>query len=93
MLRISDILIEEFDLESFEDLVQAVKKRSGGERFLRIDIKPPFADTPENWEDLLESAFVFHPTGANSGALENAAFENPPGKKKGERSDSKPHVH
>ncbi|WP_025770729.1 hypothetical protein [Thioalkalivibrio sp. HK1] len=93
MLRISDILIEEFDLQSFEDLVQAVKKRSGSERFLRIDIKPPFADTPENWEDLLESAFVSHPTGAKNETSGNAAFESTSVREKGKESDSKAHVH
>jgi len=25
--------------------------------FFRMDIKPPFGDTPENWEDRLEAAF------------------------------------
>ena len=58
MLHISDILIERHDLESFADLVAAVRARAREERFLRIDVKPPFADTPDNWEDLLESAFT-----------------------------------
>ena len=58
MLHISDILIERHDLESFAALVDAVRTRAGEERFLRIDVKPPFADTPENWEDVLESAFT-----------------------------------
>jgi hypothetical protein len=46
------------DLASFEDLVPLVKvyaKR--GERFFRMDVKPPYPDTPENWEDVLEAAF------------------------------------
>lgn len=58
MLHVSDILIERHDLESFADLVDAVRKRAGEERFLRMDVKPPFADTPGNWEDVLESAFT-----------------------------------
>ena len=58
MLHISDILIERHDLESFADLVDAVRARTQEERFLRIDVKPPFADTPDNWEDVLESAFT-----------------------------------
>ena len=58
MLHVSDILIERYDLESFAQLVDAVGTRARGERFLRIDVKPPFADTPENWEDVLESAFT-----------------------------------
>ena len=58
MLHISDILIERHDLESFAELVDAVRTGAREERFLRIDVKPPFADTPENWEDVLESAFT-----------------------------------
>ena len=58
MLHISDILIERHDLESFATLVEAVRDRAGKERFLRIDVKPPFPDTPDNWQDLLESAFT-----------------------------------
>ena len=58
MLHVSDILIEQHDLESFAELVDAVRTRARDERFLRIDVKPPFADTPQNWEDVLESAFT-----------------------------------
>ena len=58
MLHISDILIERHDLASFADLVDAVGVRARDERFLRLDVKPPFPDTPENWEDVLESAFT-----------------------------------
>ena len=58
MLHVSDLLIERHDLESFAELVEAVRTRAREERFLRIDVKPPFPDTPENWEDLLESAFT-----------------------------------
>ena len=58
MLHISDILIERHDLESFADLVGAVGACARDERFLRLDVKPPFPDTPENWEDILESTFT-----------------------------------
>jgi hypothetical protein len=30
---------------------------SGNERFFRMDVKPDYGDTPENWEDRLEAAF------------------------------------
>jgi hypothetical protein len=59
MLNLSDILIQEHNLEKFDDLVAAIRSRvkSGQYRFFRMDVKPPFADTPENWEDVLESVF------------------------------------
>lgn len=58
MRYLSEILLEEHDIESFSELVAAVRKRAAGERFLHFDIKPPYSDTPENWEDVLEAAFT-----------------------------------
>ena len=58
MKYLSEILLENHDLESFADLVGAVRLHAAGERFLHMDIKPPFFDTPENWEDVLEAAFT-----------------------------------
>jgi hypothetical protein len=41
-----------------DDLVPLVKEVArGGERFFRMDVKPPYPDTPEDWEDRLEAAF------------------------------------
>jgi hypothetical protein len=57
VLNLSEILLARRELESFDDLVAAVRQGAHGERFFRMDIKPPFADTPGNWEDVLESAF------------------------------------
>jgi hypothetical protein len=55
MLSLSEILIESAELECFDDLVD---RRAVGELHFQIDIKPPFPDTPSNWEDQLESAFT-----------------------------------
>ncbi|MBK1700372.1 sulfur relay protein DsrC [Thiococcus pfennigii] len=58
MLKLSDILVERKDLESFEELVPIIQGVArSGERFFRMDVKPPYPDTPENWEDRLEAAF------------------------------------
>jgi hypothetical protein len=38
--------------------VGAVRKRAASERFLHMDIKPPYFDTPDNWQDVLEAAFT-----------------------------------
>ena len=35
-----------------------MRKLAAGERFLHMDIKPPYFDTPENWQDVLEAAFT-----------------------------------
>jgi hypothetical protein len=58
MLYLSEILIEHHDLQNFEELVEMVRQKAKtGERFFRMDVRPPFPDTPENWEDRLEAAF------------------------------------
>ncbi len=57
MLSLSELLISKHDLTCFADLVAAVREGARTERFLQMDIKPPFPDTPQNWEDVLEGAF------------------------------------
>ena len=59
MLYLSDVLIQNPDLESFEDLKLAIiEQAKQGELFFRMDIKPPFFDTPPRWEDQLEAIFT-----------------------------------
>ncbi len=59
MLYLSEILIQNPDFESFEELKQAiVKYAKRGELFFRMDIKPPYYDTPPAWEDQLEAIFT-----------------------------------
>jgi hypothetical protein len=59
MLWLSEVLLQHHDIESFAELLEIVKRAAcEGERFLRMDIKPSFPDTPENWEDRLEAAFT-----------------------------------
>ena len=57
MLNLSEILLANHDLETFEDLIPLVQEGAKTERFFRMDVKPPFTDTPDNWEDILEGAF------------------------------------
>ncbi len=58
MLYLSEILIQHHELQTFEELVELVKQKAqSGERFFRMDVRPSFPDTPENWEDRLEAAF------------------------------------
>jgi len=57
MLQLSEVLMAHPEFESFAELVGAVREGARSERFFRMDIKPPYADTPGNWEDKLESAF------------------------------------
>lgn len=59
MLWLSEVLIQNPDLEDFDQLKEVLKeKAAGGELFFRMDVKPPFQDTPSDWEDKLEAAFT-----------------------------------
>ena len=58
MLYLSQILIAHKEIESFDELLPAVQECARqGERFFRMDVKPPFNDTPDDWEDRLEAVF------------------------------------
>lgn len=58
MLKLSQIMVSNQQMESFEELVPIIQEIArGGERFFRMDVKPPFPDTPEDWEDRLEAVF------------------------------------
>ncbi|GMR18820.1 MAG: hypothetical protein BMS9Abin33_1263 [Gammaproteobacteria bacterium] len=58
MLYLSEVLLQNHDIETFGQLVKVVQERAGTEMFFKMDIKPPYPDTPPNWEDRLEGAFV-----------------------------------
>lgn len=59
MLWLSEVLIQHHELEGFEGLTRVVQEKArSGELFFRMDVKPPFPDTPENWEERLEAAFT-----------------------------------
>ena len=58
MLWISELILQN-QPSSFEELVSLVRQRArAGDRFLRMDVKPPYPDTPKNWEDRLEAVFT-----------------------------------
>ena len=59
MLSLSEILMQSHSMQTFEELKQEIRKRAQqGEVFFQMDVRPPFKDTPENWEDVLESVFT-----------------------------------
>ncbi len=58
MLYLSEVLLQHHDVDSFEALCEVVSQRARSEMFFKIDVKPPYPDTPPNWEDRLEGAFV-----------------------------------
>ncbi len=59
MLWLSEVLIQNPDMQHFNELETELKKRAvAGEFFFRMDVKPQFPDTPANWEDRLEAVFT-----------------------------------
>lgn len=58
MLYLSEVLIKEHELDSYSELCSVIEKYArDGEMHFQIDVKPPFEDTPDNWEDDLEMVF------------------------------------
>ncbi len=58
ILNLSEVLIQNQQIESFEELLSVIKVVKQGSRFFRIDVKPQYADVPEDWEDRLEASFT-----------------------------------
>lgn len=59
MLILSEVLIQNHTLESYTDLTVYIQQRAReGEMFIDLDIKPPYPDTPEEWENDLEAKFT-----------------------------------
>ncbi len=59
MLWLSEVLLQNHEMETFEQLTAKIKESAGqGEMFFRMDVRPPFPDTPEDWEERLEAAFT-----------------------------------
>jgi len=59
MLWLSELLMQHHELNSFAELKEKLAAQAKqGEMFFRMDVRPPFQDTPENWEDVLEAIFT-----------------------------------
>ncbi len=59
MLQISDMIIAHPEIASFGELEELVKEAAReGAIHLSCDLKPEYPDTPRNWRDRLEAAFL-----------------------------------
>ena len=52
-----DSMIDEHIQDGDLIIVEQRERARDGEMFFRMDVRPPFPDTPEDWEDRLEAAF------------------------------------
>jgi hypothetical protein len=58
-VKISDIIIQHPEINSFVELLNAVRGiTSDNMLFMEFDVKPDFRDTPRDWQWQLEGAFV-----------------------------------
>ena len=58
MLDLSQVLIANQEITRFDELKDAIREAARqGEMHLRFDVKPPYPDTPPDWEDQLEATF------------------------------------
>jgi hypothetical protein len=58
-VKLSDIIIQHPEINSFPELLEKVKAMTSENMiFLNFDVKPDYRDTPRNWEWKLEAAFA-----------------------------------
>ena len=58
-VKISDIIIQHPEINSFVELLNAVRGiTSDNMLFMEFDLKPDFRDTPRDWQWQLEGAFA-----------------------------------
>ncbi len=59
---LSELLMQNRQIETFKGLQQLIRQKAQeGAMQLQMDVKPPFEDTPDNWEMQLENAFNLIP--------------------------------
>lgn len=59
MAKLSDLILQHPDVETFEELERLVAHAGeSGQMFLEFDLKPDYRDTPRKWEWRLEAAFM-----------------------------------
>jgi hypothetical protein len=58
-VMISDIIIQHPEINSFQELLEAVRNINSNDMlFLSFDVRPDYRDTPRDWEWQLEGAFT-----------------------------------
>lgn len=60
MFHLSDVLQQEHEMATFEDLLEVLRNKArAGEVHMNVDVRPPFQDTPKDWENRCEVSFTF----------------------------------
>lgn len=60
MLLISQLILQNSEVNKFQDLLKVVGQYGAdGQVLLSFDLKPDYPDTPRDWEAQLEHAFLW----------------------------------
>jgi hypothetical protein len=60
MFYLSDILKTNHEVDNFDGLLEILREKARqGELHMNIDVRPPFQDTPKDWENRCEVVFTF----------------------------------
>ena len=69
VIPLSQIIIQNHDVVTFAKLLEVVNQMGeGGMVLMEFDLKPDFPDTPRDWQNQLELAFM----------TKSSPFERPP---------------
>ncbi len=59
-MKLSDLIIAHPEVDNFAKLTDlVVRLADSGERFIELDLKPDYRDTPKGWEMKIEAAFYW----------------------------------
>lgn len=60
MLLLSQVILEHPEVDDFQELLKVVGKYgAAGQVLLSFDLKPDYRNTPRDWQDRLEHAFLW----------------------------------
>lgn len=61
MLLLSQVILQNPDIDDFQNLLKVVGEfGEEGQILLSFDLKPDYRNTPRDWQDQLENAFMWH---------------------------------
>lgn len=61
MLLLSQVILQHPEVDDFQELLKVVGQfGADGQVMLSFDLKPDFRNTPRDWQDQLEHAFLWY---------------------------------
>ena len=61
MLLLSQVILEHPEVDDFQELLKVVGQfGEDGQILISFDLKPDYRNTPRDWQDQLENAFMWY---------------------------------